>query len=145
MAEIHYVIDWPKLERMTNFGATRLIRVVVNETRLVARRKTSYGPYTTGRLSMSIYGTTRSMGRRGVVGRVGSDLSYALSVENGADIHPITHRNPAKRLHFYWRKLGEWVYFYKVTHPGQKGKHYLRDALIEVGLRRGFKVFIYDS
>jgi len=36
-------------------------------------------------------------------------------------------------LTFFWIKLGRWVRFKKVNHPGQKGKFYFNKAAQEVG------------
>lgn len=145
MATIEYVIDWPKLNRATSKKAAKLLRLVVRETEIVARRKVLYGPYTHGRLAESLYGLVRPDGKGGYYGRVGSGLHYAYFVETGAKPHIIMPRRPDGWLRFYWRKVGKVVTFRKVNHPGQKGKHYLRDALIEVAGRRRFKVFIYDN
>lgn len=80
-----------------------------------------------------------------------SALPYAASVERGAEIHnvfpkgmPHIYRFGSKRpkqLKFFWR--GRIVYTPHVpmspftigiSHPGQKGKRFLRDALIKAAI-----------
>jgi hypothetical protein len=140
---MRYRIDYPKLNFIVREKQIKLIRLVVAECRITARRNVLWGPYTkTGRLAQSIYGTTRT-NANSITGRVGSRLSYAASVEDGAKRHFIRPRNPDGWLVFFWDKKGRWVRTKRVNHPGQKGKHYLRDALIRTGRRRGFRVIIY--
>lgn len=144
MGTVRYRIDYAKLDAIGKKKARRVMSLVVAECRIVARRNVLWGPYTrTGRLAQSIYGTLRST-PTGFVGRVGSRLSYAASVEGGARAHVIRPRSADGWLVFFWEKEGRWVKTKSVNHPGQKGKHYLRNALIRVGARRGFRVVIYD-
>ena len=140
---IRYEIDWPKLHLFTKGAAYKVMRTTIAEVRIVARRNVLWGPYTrTHRLAQSIYGTLRTT-PTGFQGRVGSRLSYAASVEEGASPHTIRPRNPGGWLHFYWERQGRWVRTKSVNHPGQKGKWYLRNALLRVAKRRGFRVTIY--
>jgi hypothetical protein len=153
---IVYAIDWPRVRRMASRQAQAQIRIAVAETRLVARRNVLYrrypgfpNPRPIG-LANSIFGNVRPTtdGWRGVVG---SYKSYAMSVESGASPHIIRPRAASYGgglygrggyLRFFWVKRGRWVRMKMVNHPGQKGKHYLRNALISVGRRRGFRVII---
>jgi hypothetical protein len=103
----------------------------------LARSITTLGPIITGKI---------------VRGTVFSPLSYAASVERGAKIHPIfpkgmahVYRFGSKRppqLRFIWR--GRVVYTPQVpmgirtivrSHPGQKGKRFLRNALMQAAVR----------
>lgn len=144
MATVKYRIDYAKVNELGRRRARRVMSTVVAECRIVARRNVLYGKYTrTGRLAQSIYGTLRTT-PEGFVGRVGSRLSYAASVEDGARRHIIRPRRADGWLVFFWEREGHMVRTRRVNHPGQKGKHYLRDALIRVGARRGFRVVIYD-
>lgn len=144
-----YRIDWPKLIRFNNRKARQIATLAVAEARIVARRNVLYRKYPgvpprpLG-LANSIYGVVRSNPNGTFSGRVGSRLRYAMSVEEGAAPHVIRPRNPNGYLYFYWVKVGDWVAFKKVNHPGQKGKRYLANALIRVGRRRGFKVFMHS-
>ena len=153
---VRVVIDYPRLERFSRRKSLEIITLAVAEVRIVARRNVlwrRYPGYPPRRLGLanSIYGTVRPRGR-GFVARVGSDLPYAASVENGAAPHIIRPRAAAlgggvyrggRYLHFYWEKVGHRVSFRKVNHPGQEGKHYLRNALLRVARRRNFRVIIY--
>lgn len=151
-------IDYNKLRRFSRERAYAIMRLTVTEVRLTARRNVLYrkypgfpNPRPIG-LANSIYGVFRTSGS-GYIGRVGSNLSYAASVEFGAEAHIIRPRPGSlgggfyfggyRRLYFYWHKVNRYVAPRMVHHPGQRGKHYLRDALFRVGRRRGFKVVIY--
>jgi hypothetical protein len=67
----------------------------------------------------------------------GDDLSmqiYAPSplvwyIIKGTKAHPIP-KDPSrsKTLHFYWEKIGEWVYFRQVQHPGTKPNPFMERA-----------------
>lgn len=151
VGEIEYVIDWPKVIFESNERARKLLEITMVEAAIVARRNALFRRYPRAHpgatakglgLAESIYTTTSSTGT-GYSGRIGSHLSYAASVEDGAAPHTIRARRPGGRLYFYWWRAGKWVRPKKVRHPGQVGKHYLRDALVSVGKRRGFNVDIY--
>lgn len=146
----HYEINWPNFTLYKATVGERIIRLAVAECRITARRNVLWGPFTRGRLADSIYGTVRRTAN-GYLGRVGSNLRYASSVEDGAERHIIRARalglggglyQSGQRLHFFWVKRGYWVRTRKVNHPGQRGKHYLRNALLRTARRRGFRVVI---
>lgn len=52
---------------------------------------------------------------------------YGLYVEKGTRPHEIVARN-APALVFYWEKLGRWVSFRRVWHPGTRPYWFLRTA-----------------
>lgn len=146
-----YEINWPNWTLFKQTQGTKVMRLVVAECRITARRNVLWGPYTRGRLAESIYGTSRRT-VNGFVGRVGSNLKYAASVEDGAERHIIRARAlslgggrylSGRMLHFFWVKRGYWVTTPMVRHPGQRGKHYIRDALLRTARRRGFRVVIF--
>ena len=140
---VHYRIDYPRINFLARDKAFKLMKLVVAEAKITAQRNVSWGPYTrTQRLKDSIYGTLRST-PEGFVGQVGSHLSYAASVEGGARAHIIRPRTPDGWLAFYWERGGRYVVTKRVSHPGQRGKHYLRDALLRTAKRRNFRVTIY--
>ncbi len=139
----------------------RIADEILTEVQIDARANAAGGVYSRGRLAESIYRSgPRALGST-VVGSVGSRLPYAASVEGGASVHPIfpigaphTYRFGAKRrpmLKFTWR--GRTVYMNQIpggpgtvgrSHPGQRGKHFLTNALVGVALRHGLRVVIYD-
>jgi hypothetical protein len=148
MAGANYDINWPNWDAFKTRTTERIIRLTVEECRLTAQRNASFGPYTKGRLATTIYATVRKE-PNGWSASFGSRLPYAASVEGGAKRHIIRPRAislghglyaTGGELHFFWRKKGIWVHTRKVNHPGQKGKHFLRNALIRVAGRRGFRV-----
>ena len=160
-----YVVYYTELKRVSERRAYAIMRLTIAEVRIVARRNALWRKYPysgLGRharptaLANSIYGTLRPDGKGGYIGRVGSDLSYAASVEEGAEPHIIRPRarsfgrgfyggGPFRggRLFFYWAKINDIFVGRMVHHPGQKGKHYLFNALRLVGRRRGFIVKKY--
>jgi hypothetical protein len=117
------------------------------------------GPYSSGNLSESIVTEGPINIPDGVTGRVGSRLPYASSVESGAKVHPIfpkamkgvyrfgSPRRP--QLKFFWRRVGRTVMVPHIpisprtigrSHPGQKGKGYLRESLHDVARRHRMRV-----
>lgn len=123
--------------------ATRIITQVMYEIHFGAQQRVLHGPYTTGNLALSLYRRGPFVTGSRVTGRVGSPLKYAQSVHDGAKIHTF---GPVRRkwLKFYWRRVGSTVYRKTVTHPGQPGKHFLVEPLIEVAARHNMRVIVYD-
>lgn len=83
----------------------------------------------TGKIERSIRFATRATEDGGGVAQVGSDLDEALWVERGTGVYG-PHNRPIvptvrKRLRF---NIGQRT-LYLVSVEGQKGKHYLRDAV----------------
>lgn len=144
-------------------GIAFLSRVML-EVESDAKLITASGPYTTGRLSRSIRTEGPHVVGDRVTGRVGSDLSYAATVHDGARIHPIFPKGMAgvyrfgartgrPKLKFYWRKMGRIVYLPQVpgsrakvgrSHPGQAGKQYLSEPLRDAARRHHMHVVTFD-
>lgn len=142
-----FVINWPVWNMVKAAHADRLIRTTAEEVRIVARRGAMMHRYPRRfhfpiSLADSIYVDVRRLGSTWRA-RIGSNLPYAASVENGARRHPIAARRRASggMLVFFWRREGRLVVTPEVLHPGQQGKHYLRDALDFAARRRGFTVY----
>lgn len=138
-------------------AGARLLREVLREVEAYGKAATLGGPYTTGRLSNSIHSRGPTYTPIGVTGSVGSKLSYAALVHDGAKVHAIFpkgtrvfrlpggaryHKRP--QLKFYWRKVGRVVWLpqipgsanrFGISHPGQPGKRYLTRGL-EISARR---------
>jgi len=129
------------------------LRRVIDDVHDSARLGASRGPYShTKALATSIEKAGPYFTGIGVTGKVFSRLPYAASVEGGAKIHPIFpkgephiyrfgDRTP-RLLKFVWH--GRTVYTPHVpmarstigrSHPGQKGKHFLRNAAIRAALK----------
>lgn len=124
--------------------STPLIRTVLREVEHGAKVRTLHGPYTTGRLSHSIHAVGPIITGLKVRGTVSSDLSYAAAVQSGARPHKIRPRGDGYPLKFYWRKVGHVVRFMHVNHPGQKGKGYLTETLVQVARRHNMNIIIRD-
>lgn len=126
--------------------AQRLITQLLYEIHFGAYVRTIAGPYTTGRLALSLKKVGPVVAGSRVSGRVGSDLPYAKMAHSGTLPHLIRPRrsNRSNRLRFFWRRVGRVVHFRAVNHPGQPGKRYLVEPLLETARRHGLRVTIYD-
>lgn len=116
----------------------RKVKALLDDVLVTARARVLVGPYTTGALARSLKKRTNSV-PTGEEGFVYSDLPYSTIVEKGARRHLILPRGPW-RLRFFWRRVGHVVHLESVRHPGQKGKHYLQDALLLHAPRHGFTI-----
>lgn len=123
--------------------AFQLVTRVVRQIQFRAKITASVGPYVTGNLAKSIETEVRNI-PGGVRGRVGSRLGYAASAQSGAEAHVIRPHRPPMALRFYWRKVGHVVYFSKVNHPGQAGKHYLTEPLKEIARLNGMRYVVHE-
>lgn len=130
-----------RARRESDKAATKFVRERLREIQFQARLHVAFGPYTTGNLARSIRtdGPYIEFGR--VEGSVGSSLPYAAAVENGAGLWGPRHTKypiypvRARHLRFFWRKVGRVVTLPDVSHPGQRGKDYLRKAAESVARR----------
>lgn len=129
----------------------RLVQTVTAQVLIESKISAASGPYATGRLAATIHAGFRST-RSGHESTVGSNLWYAQLVEKGAQRHIIRARprglgggvfRGGYNLHFYWRRVGRYVTFKKVNHPGFRGKEYIEDALRNAARRHGLRVVIY--
>lgn len=147
----------------TRLGARRFARRVLREIEFEARLRTK-GPYSNGELARSIVSEIVEV-PNGVSGRLGSPLRYASSVESGARVHNIFPVGitfyrfgemgffARPQLKFYWRKMGRTVWAAQIpmsyrkigiSHPGQKGKHFLAHSLRDVARRNHMRVVTFD-
>lgn len=153
------------LARQT-FGHTRrYVNKILDEVLVESTAIAAVGPYTTGHLAKSIYKSGPMRTGRSVVGNVGSRLSYAKIVEEGARIHNIFPkraprvyrfgrvRAPALKFRWQGRGGGRLVYANQVpmgprtvgiSHPGQKGKGYLIRALRDVAVRHRLQIIVRE-
>lgn len=141
----------------------RLVKQVLYETEFGAKILARGGPYSVGNLADSIHSDGPTVTGSSVVGSVGSSLSYAKSVHDGAKVHWIfpkaakgvirfgSRRRP--QLRFFWRRAGRVVFMPHVpgspgkighSHPGVKGKHYLTEPLRNAARRHGFRFVRFD-
>jgi len=65
--------------------------------------------------------------KRGIQFEVGSDVPYALYVNEGTKPHEIKAKN-APFLVFFWPKVGRVVHFKRVWHPGTRPYKFLNRA-----------------
>lgn len=133
-------------------SSERIVQEVTAQVLIESKISAAAGPYATGRLASTIHAGYRST-RSGAESTVGSNLWYAMLVEKGAQRHIIRARpkglgggtfSGGHSLHFYWRRVGHYVTFRKVNHPGFRGKEYIEDALRNAARRHGLRVIIYD-
>lgn len=139
-----------RARRESNADAERFVRQVLREIAFQAKLHVAFGPYTLGNLARSIRPEAVRIEFGRVSGSVGSDLPYAAAVEGGAGLYGpkrskyvIRPRN-ARRLRFYWRKVGRVVSLPVVHHPGQRGKNYLLQAAQSVARRHNMLIIIRD-
>lgn len=162
-----YKINWINWKGWQRAAMLRVITETSAEVLAVARVGASIHKYPRSshglRFHTTLAGSLEVSTRPTVSGyesRVYSLLPYAASVERGARAHIIRPR-PArlgpglyrtgrpsagwggKWLHFYWYRHGYWRFARIVHHPGQSGRHFLRDAIIIVGNRRRMRVLIH--
>lgn len=152
------------MRRVAQDRAADLIDRALTEVLYEAYAIASAGPYATGRLAQSLKKRGPVKTRFGVEGSVGTDLSYANAVHDGAAIHYIfpkaapgvfrfgDRRRP--QLKFFWRRIGKVVYLPHIpgsparfgrSHPGQRGKHFLTIPLEIVGRRYNLRVNISED
>lgn len=88
--------------------------------------KDSIAEHTKTGVLASSYFNKQTPSKRGRT--VGHDLDiapYAKWLIEGSRPHTIAAKN-ADALHFYWPKVGKWVFFKSVRHPGYVGDDYIR-------------------
>lgn len=136
----------------------RLVTQVLYEIEFEAKIMAAGGRYSTGNLSESIEREGPTVRGTSIFGSVGSDLPYAASVHDGAEIHPIWprgaphifefNRRTRPQLRFFWK--GRVRYFphipggpgtASVSHPGIKsGKKFLTEPLRNAARRHRMRV-----
>lgn len=143
----------------------RYVNTILDEVLLESTAIASVGPYTTGHLAKSIYKSGPMRTGRAVIGNVGSRLSYAKIVEEGAKVHDIfpkraphayrfgRPRPPMLKFRWFGRGGGRLVYTNQVpmapgtigiSHPGQRGKGYLIRALRNVAVRHRLQIIVRE-
>lgn len=124
------VLGTATVRDFTNSPSGVLARGVLRMAKRVEGSAKRRSPVDTGRLRSSI--TSEVVMRGGLpIGRVGTNVKYALDIHNGTGIYgplrrPIVPKN-AKALRFT-AKGGSKLIFAKSV-KGQKGKPFLRNAL----------------
>jgi len=143
MAEVRINVDHTRARAFSAEVTEKMIRRAMLDIKLEAIKILSHGPYTSMHLMNTLDVDIHHEGGN-IVGRIGSHLPYAASVEAGAQSHYILPHPPKTRLKFYWRKVGRVVTPPFVYHPGQRGKSYLRHPLRRVAARYNMLVFTYQ-
>lgn len=120
----------------------RLVRPLVDKAASsVERRSRTQVRVLSGAVRASIR-SDRKLGRTKYTVTIGSHHRRAMLEHQGAKRHTISQRPGGPLLHFYWSKVGHFVTFRSVNHPGTKGSKFLTSPLLLYGLRNGFKVTI---
>lgn len=135
--------------RMVAQGEAKpLVSKVLDETfdgamkMVPVRSPRKYDKRPTGRLKRSIKKTGPKVYLNSVKGSVGSRLSFAISVHDGAQPHLIEAKNKPN-LRFYWEKVGRNFSGPMVNHPGvveSSTTEYLYVPLLVAGARHNFIV-----
>jgi hypothetical protein len=157
-ASVHVALSRATLNAV---GAQDAGKLVVKTTLRVLNRAKILTPVDTGNLRASLTQVVTITGSE-VVGRVGTNVNYAIFVHEGTRPHIIRAKH-AGALRFFWPKVGVVTVVPKVTrkgkwtgyiakrkvflvgkgyvnHPGTKGRPFLRTALVEEATRAGFLV-----
>lgn len=131
--EVLVVIDEPELLRFRSWEGElgRAFGRLELETTWRAKQNAHKK---TGKLAASITSKRKTYTNGNLGFEVGSwTVKYAAIHELGSKPHIIAAKK-APALVFFWPKVGHWVAFKSVHHPGTKGYHYLENAL-EAALR----------
>lgn len=90
----------------------------------------------TGALSKSMRGVASRQGAFQYRAVVSANERYALWVDQPTRAHIIKPKRRGYPLRFFWAKVGRYVSFMRVRHPGTRGAHFSRAALLEFGMFR---------
>ena len=142
MAEIK--LNYSEIRRVSNLEALRIMDKVVDKVHLDATLKTIAGPYSKGRLALSLRKKTW-ISSTGAGGRVWSDLKYAKWVHDGVPRHKIVPLGRGYPLRFFWRKTGRTERFWSVNHPGQRAQLFLTEPLQHVARRYNMIVVVHHG
>lgn len=82
----------------------------------------------TGRLTDSMRFEASRRGPFSWRGQITIRAPYALFVDQPTRWHWIFPRGESYPLRFYWHKIGAWVAFWHVKHPGTKGAGFAEHA-----------------
>lgn len=134
MAKVRIKLAKAELEAVAATGAGRL---VASATRRTLNRGRVLSPWDTGNLRASHTMNIRRLKRRRVIGRVSTNVKYALAVHEGAAPHVI---RPKRKKALKFKIGGRTVIVRKVNHPGNAGRPWLHRAMTEVAHQRGFTV-----
>jgi hypothetical protein len=82
----------------------------------------------TGKLTDSMSFETTRKGAFSWAGEVKTSAKYALFVDKPTKAHWIFPKSEGHPLRFYWYKVGAWVAFWHVKHPGTAGAGFSEHA-----------------
>jgi len=86
----------------------------------------------TGRLTSSMQKRSWQRGKFGWRGELKTTAPYALFVDGGTKPHKIAAKN-VEFLRFYWPRVGKWVAFKSVNHPGTRPAAFRAAAIQRFG------------
>jgi hypothetical protein len=130
-------------ETSTRMASVDVRRVLV-AINVLARTNALRGTYATGRLASSVKVTGPRIAGEEIIGSVGSALRYAATHDQGSKRHKIRAK-PGQKLSFYWRRVGRFVQFDAVNHPGTRPYHWLSTPAEDVGRRNNYRVVIHSG
>ena len=120
-------------DKMDAFGAIAFKQAV--KQALEAQKEYGY-QNKTGRLTSKMKPSTSQSGAFGYKGSITTSVPYALYVDKGTKPHVIRAKGKGL-LHFYWPKVGRWVAFKQVNHPGFRGAAFTSAAIQRFGQTAG--------
>jgi hypothetical protein len=142
-------------------AGVRLVTQVLYEVEFEAKIMAAGGPYSAGYLSESIEREGPTVRGTSIFGSVGSDLPYAASVHDGAEVHAIFPKSAPQIYEFGRRTRPQLKFFWKgrmrffphipgspskvgISHPGIKsGKKYLTEPLRNAARRHRMRVITF--
>lgn len=126
MANVRIILYYPVINYMKGWDGD-IGRSVYRLAGMISAAQKIQAPKKTGKLASQIKVGTRSKRSTGISitvganpGQGGGKIGYAYWTSEGARPHVITARpeNRTGLMHFFWPKVGHWVHFGIVHHPG---------------------------
>ena len=132
--DVHVVLHHASINRMRSWEGEigRSITRLANDVVFWQR---AYAPKDTSRVVAQMH-WERKVYVTGIGFLAGSSAPYTLYPDQGTRIHWISARKPGGWMTFYWPKVGQWVEFQHVLHPGSRAQKFL-----ERGMRRALSVW----
>ena len=125
-----FIQAWQAMQNKMDAGGANAFRQAVRQA-WAEQREHGY-QNDTGRLSASMKWDTWQPRKFGYQGQITTSAPYALYVDKGTRPHVIRAKGGGM-LRFFWPKVGAWVAFKKVNHPGFKGAGFSGAAIQRFG------------
>lgn len=125
-----FVKSWLSMQDKMDASGAMAWRKAVREA-YDSQRENGY-QNKTGALTASMKWKTWEPSKFAWRGSLTTSAPYAVYVDSGTRPHKINAK-PGGMLKFYWPKVGAWVAFKSVNHPGFKGAGFTAEAIQRFG------------